>query len=296
MTFVRLSNEELETKRMSEATNQLNALQADRYIVILTPSKALKAKGRSAYTFGIPGNLGNRAKGYTAAELLEDGVLAMLAAKNASGYSIGIKCKSQRYHYASLYDVSHDELLRLKANDVQACLVSVVRKNVHCERFFAVVMRFEKTDAAGDVLYAAKVSGSYQLAYGEKTQKDLECCIPLCGFKDLKSGMFVNANCFKDRNCPTSKERYQTFARIGYASQLQGDAPALVRDCGNDLYFESCRELIIFKASKAGDRIYPAEIDNRLVNQLVKEKYDNAEIQNFMANRLKPKVLESIDF
>lgn len=287
------------TDRKKEFANQLSALRADRYQVIITPSIALQtqSKPKTAYTFTIPNNVGNRAKGYTAAELLDDRVLAMLAAKNVSGYSIGIKCKSQRYHYASLYDASLEDLQKLKANGVESCLVSVVRRNVQKEEFFSVVIRFEKTDELGDLLYASKVSGSYQVYHGEKTWKSLESIIPMCGFKDQISGMFVCANRFADRNCPTSKERYQTFAKTGSASYtpiVVSEKPVNIAD--DEYYFQLSREFIIANASKAMDKIEPNEIDGRLRNQLLKEGYDLVKILEFLTNRLKPKVLESIDF
>ena len=246
----------LQTDRMTELENQLSALQADRYIVILTPSKALQAKGKTAYTFAIPGHIGERAKGYKAADLLDGSVLSILGGRNASGYSVGIKCKSQSYHYATLYNVSLDELHALKANAVQACLVSVVRRNVHREEFFSVVIRFKKTEALGDTTFAQKVAGSYQVKYGEKTQKDLEACIPACGFKDQISGMFVKADRFLDRNCPTSQERYETFEKLKAASFVPVVIPSKPVNVGdNAFYFELSRELIHANAEKAGDKI-----------------------------------------
>ena len=287
----------LQTDRMTELENQLSALQADRYIVILTPSKALQAKGKTAYTFAIPGHIGERAKGYKAADLLDGSVLSILGGRNASGYSVGIKCKSQSYHYATLYNVSLDELHALKANAVQACLVSVVRRNVHREEFFSVVIRFKKTEALGDTTFAQKVAGSYQVKYGEKTQKDLEACIPACGFKDQISGMFVKADRFLDRNCPTSQDRYETFEKLKAASFVPVIIPSKPVNVGdNAFYFELSRELILANAEKAGDKIDNKDIDKRLMNKMLNEKYDADEILEFLVNRLKPKASEVCDF
>ena len=287
----------LQTGRMKELKKQLSALQADRYIVILTPSKALQAKGKTAYTFAIPGHIGERAKGYKAADLLKDSVLSILGGRNASGYSVGIKCKSQSYHYATLYNVSLDELHALKANGVQACLVSVVRRNVHREEFFSVVIRFKKTEALGDTTFAQKVAGSYQVKYGEKTQKDLEACIPACGFKDQINGMFVKADRFLDRDCPTSQERYETFEKLKAASFVPVVIPSKPVNVGdNAFYFELSRELILANAEKAGDKIDHKDIDKRLMNKMLNEKYDADEILEFLMNRLKPKVSEVCDF
>lgn len=287
----------LQTDRMTELENQLSALQADRYIVILTPSKALQAKGKTAYTFAIPGHIGERAKGYKAADLLDGSVLSILGGRNASGYSVGIKCKSQSYHYATLYNVSLDELHALKANAVQACLVSVVRRNVHREEFFSVVIRFKKTKELGDTTFAQKVSGSYQVKYGEKTQKDLEACIPACGFKDQISGMFVRADRFLDRDCPTSQERYVTFEKLKAASFVPVVIPSKPVNVGdNAFYFELSRELILANAEKAGDKIDNKDIDKRLMNKMLNEKYDADEILEFLVNRLKPKASEVCDF
>ena len=287
----------LQTDRMTELENQLSALQADRYIVILTPSKALQAKGKTAYTFAIPGHIGERAKGYKAADLLDGSVLSILGGRNASGYSVGIKCKSQSYHYATLYNVSLDELHKLKANAVQACLVSVVRRNVHREEFFSVVIRFKKTEALGDTAFAQKVAGSYQVKYGEKTQKDLEACIPACGFKDQISGMFVRADRFLDRNCPASQERYETFEKLKAASFVPVVIPSKPINVGdNAFYFELSRELILANAEKAGDKIDNKDIDKRLMNKMLNEKYDADEILEFLVNRLKPKASDLCDF
>ena len=287
----------LQTDRMTELENQLSALQADRYIVILTPSKALQAKGKTAYTFAIPGHIGERAKGYKAADLLDGSVLSILGGRNASGYSVGIKCKSQSYHYATLYNVSLDELHALKANAVQACLVSVVRRNVHREEFFSVVIRFKKTEALGDTTFAQKVAGSYQVKYGEKTQKDLEACIPACGFKDQISGMFVKADRFLDRNCPTSQERYETFEKHKAASFVPVVIPSKPINVGdNAFYFELSRELILANAENSGDKIDNKDIDKRLMNKMLNEKYDADEILEFLVNRLKPKPSEVCDF
>lgn len=287
----------LQTDRMKELEKQLNALQADRYIVILNPSKALQAKGKTTYTFGIPGHLGERAKGYKAADLLKDSVLSILAARNASGYSVVIKCKSQSYHYATLYNVSLDELHKLKANAVQACLVSVVRRNVHREEFFSVVIRFKKTEALGDTTFAQKAAGSYQVKYGEKTQKDLEACIPACGFKDQISNMFVKADRFLARNCPASQERYETFEKLKAASFVPVVIPSKPVNVGdNAFYFELSRELILANAEKAGDKIDNKDIDKRLMNKMLNEKYDADEILEFLVNRLKPKASEVCDF
>ena len=287
----------LPTDRMTELENQLNALQADRYIVLLTPSKALQAKGKTAYTFAIPGHIGERAKGYKAADLLDGSVLSILGGRNASGYSVGIKCKSQSYHYATLYNVSLDELHALKANDVQACLVSVVRRNVHREEFFSVVIRFKKTEALGDPKFAKMVSGTYQVKYGEKTEKDLEACIPACGFKDQISGMFVKADRFLDRDCPTSQERYETFEKLKAASFVPVVIPPKPVNVGdNAFYFELSRELIHANAEKAGDKIDHEDINKRLMNKMLNEKYDADEILEFLVNRLKPKASEVCDF
>ena len=287
----------LPTDRMKELKKQLNALQADRYIVILTPSKALQAKGKTAYTFAIPGHIGERAKGYKAADLLDGSVLSILGGRNASGYSVGIKCKSQSYHYATLYNVSLDELHALKANAVQACLVSVVRRNVHREEFFSVVIRFKKTEALGDTTFAQKVAGSYQVKYGEKTQKDLEACIPACGFKDQISGMFVKADRFLDRNCPTSQERYETFEKLKAASFVPVVIPSKPVNVGdNAFYFELSRELILANAEKAGDKIDHEDINKRLMNKMLNEKYDADEILEFLVSRLKPKASDVCDF
>ena len=287
----------LPTDRMTELENQLSALQADRYIVHLTPSKALQAKGKTTYTFAIPGHIGERGKGYKAADLLKDSVLSILGGRNACGYSVGIKCKSQSYHYATLYNVSLEELRNLKANGVQACLVSVVRRNVHREEFFSVVIRFKKTEALGDTIFAQKVAGSYQVKYGEKTQKDLEACIPACGFKDQISGMFVKADRFLDRDCPTSQERYETFEKLKAASFVPVVIPAKPINVGdNAFYFELSRELIFANAEKAGDKINNKDIDKRLMNKMLNEKYDADEILEFLVNRLKPKASDLCDF
>lgn len=287
----------LPTDRMTELENQLSALQADRYIVILTPSKALQAKGKTAYTFAIPGHIGERGKGYKAADLLKDSVLSILGGRNASGYSVGIKCKSQSYHYATLYNVSLEELHNLKANGVQACLVSVVRRNVHREEFFSVVIRFKKTEALGDTTFARKVSGTYQVKYGEKTEKDLEACIPACGFKDQISGMFVKADRFLDRDCSTSQERYATFEKLKAASFVPVIIPSKPVNVGdNAFYFELSRELIHANAEKAGDKIDNKDIDKCLMNKMLNEKYDADEILEFLVNRLKPKASEVCDF
>ena len=287
----------LSTDRMKELKKQLSALQADRYIVILTPSKALQAKGKTAYTFGIPGHTGERAKGYKAADLLKDSVLSILGGRNASGYSVGIKCKSQSYHYVTLYNVSLDELHRLKSNAVQACLVCVVRRNVHREEFFSVVIRFKKTKALADTTFAQKVAGTYHVSYGEKTVKDLEACIPACGFKDQISGMFVKADRFRDRNCPAAQERYETFEKLKAASFVPVVIPSKPVNVGdNAFYFELSRELILANAEKAGDKIYNKDIDKRLMNKMLNEKYDADEILEFLVNRLKPKASEVCDF
>ena len=287
----------LTADRMKELKKQLSALKADRYIVYLTPSKALQAKGKTTYTFGIPGRLGERGKGYKAADLLKDSVLSILGGRNASGYSVGIKCKSQSYHYATLYNVSLDELHALKANAVQACLVSVVRRNVYREEFFSVVIRFKKTEALGGTTFAQKTAGSYQVKYGEKTQKDLEACIPACGFKDQISGMFVRADRFLDRNCPASQERYETFERLKAASFVPVVIPSKPVNVGdNAFYFELSRELILANAEKAGDKIDHEDINKRLMNKMLNEKYDADEILEFLVNRLKPKASDVCDF
>ena len=287
----------LTADRMKELKKQLSALKADRYIVYLTPSKALQAKGKTTYTFGIPGRLGERGKGYKAADLLKDSVLSILGGRNASGYSVGIKCKSQSYHYATLNNVSLEELHKLKANGVQACLVSVVRRNVHREEFFSVVIRFKKTEALGDTTFAQKTAGSYQVKYGEKTQKDLEACIPACGFKDQISGMFVRADRFLDRNCPASQERYETFERLKAASFVPVVIPSKPVNVGdNAFYFELSRELILANAEKAGDKIDHEDINKRLMNKMLNEKYDADEILEFLVNRLKPKASDVCDF
>ena len=141
------------------------------------------------------------------------------------------------------------------------------------------------------------MSGSYQVKYGEKTQKDLEACIPACGFKDQISGMFVRADRFLDRDCPTSQERYVTFEKLKAASFVPVVIPSKPVNVGdNAFYFELSRELILANAEKAGDKIDNKDIDKRLMNKMLNEKYDADEILEFLVNRLKPKASEVCDF
>ena len=64
----------------------------------------------------------------------------------------------------------------------------------------------------------------------------------------------------------------------------------------NAFYFELSRELILANAEKAGDKIDNKDIDKRLMNKMLNEKYDADEILEFLVNRLKPKASDVCDF
>ena len=64
----------------------------------------------------------------------------------------------------------------------------------------------------------------------------------------------------------------------------------------NAFYFELSRELILANAEKAGDKIDHEDINKRLMNKMLNEKYDADEILEFLVNRLKPKASDVCDF
>ncbi|KWT09169.1 hypothetical protein [Pseudomonas savastanoi] len=278
--------------------SQLSAFDADHYIVVVKPNAALRRKGKTDLTINhIPRTSGFRSTGYAVEDFMQSRLWNCLSKYNSDGYSITVKCKSTKYHYVALYDVSHAELTRLVEGEGAApCFVSLLSENDRQERFYSVVLRFCVTDHKKDTIYAKKVASSFQVKYGLKKIDDLEACIPLAGFWDKKSGTLVKPSRVKSRDCEACTKRLATFVKGGLADlQDEPEAPLIDRSGNDDFYFESCLQMMVYNANKAGDVVDEADIERRLINKLVKEHYHIDQIKGFFIQREMPKV-EQCDF
>lgn len=278
--------------RQKFLVSQLSAFDADHYIVIVKPNAALRKKGKTDLTINhIPRTSGFRSTGYAVEDFMQPRLWNCLSKYNSEGYSITVKCKSTKYHYVSLYDVSHSELTRLVEGDgATPCFVSLLSENDRLERFYSVVLRFRVTDNKKDTIYAKKVASSFQVKFGLKKFDDLEACIPLAGFWDKKSGTLVKPSRLKNRDCVACEERMSIFVSRGLADlRDEPEAPVIDRSGNDDFYFESCLQLMVYNAEKAGDLIDEADIERRLINKLVKEHYHIDQIARFFVQREMPK-------
>lgn len=266
-----------------ELEKMIAALGADCYRVLAVPFNP----ARRTYTVNHVIEMIKPSQGFFPDEIIKPDVIKKLKAINSGNCTIKIICKSTKYHYVTLYDVSHEELYALSANGVKPCIVSLVRVSKQGDKFYSVVLRFNQKRIIGDSTYAGKVAGSFQINVGSKETKSLEEGIVLCGFVDKKSGMWVNANRATNQNCPTCEERYGIFQKNKPIINEE-KMPELDRSGSTFLYFESCRSQIIYKATHAGDKFDDNEIQCRLFNRLQKEHYTTAEITQYIEERNKP--------
>lgn len=274
--------------RQKFLVSQLSTFDADHFIVIVKPNAALRRKGKTDLTINhIPRKSGFKSTGYAVEDFMQPRLWNCLSKYNSEGYSITVKCKSTKYHYVALYDVSHAELTRLVAGEgATPCFVSFLSENDKLERFFSVVLRFRVTEHKKDTIYAKKVASSFQSKFGLKKIDDLEACIPLAGFWDKKSGTLVKPNRAKSRDCEACTGRLATFVKGGLADlQDEPEAPVIDRSGNDDFYFESCLQMMVYNANKAGDVIDEADIERRLINKLVKEHYHIDQIKGFFVQR-----------
>lgn len=266
-----------------ELEKMIAALGADCYRVLAVPFNP----ARRTYTVNHVTEMRKPSQGFFPDEIIKPDVIKKLKAINSGNCTIKIICKSTKYHYVTLYDVSHEELYALSANGVKPCIVSLVRVSKQGDKFYSVVLRFNQKRIIGDSTYAGKVAGSFQINVGSKETKSLEEGIVLCGFVDKKSGMWVNANRATNQNCPTCEDRYGIFQKNKPIINEE-KMPELDRSGSTFLYFESCRSQIIYKATHAGDKFDDNEIQCRLFNRLQKEHYTTAEITQYIEERNKP--------
>ncbi|KIY17136.1 hypothetical protein [Pseudomonas amygdali] len=284
--------------RQKFLVSQLSAFDADHYIVIVKPNAALRKKGKTDLTINhIPRSSGFRSTGYAVDDFMQPRLWNCLSKYNSDGYSITVKCKSTKYHYVALYDVSHSELTRLvEADGATPCFVSFLSENDRLERFYSVVMRFRATEHKKDTIYAKKVASSFQVKFGLKKIDDLEACISLAGFWDKKSVTLVKPSRVKSRDCEACTGRLARFVKGGLADlQDEPEAPVIDSSGDDDFYFESCFQMMLYNANKAGDVIDEADIERRLINKLVKEHYHIDQIKGFFIQREMPKE-EQCDF
>lgn len=284
--------------RQKFLVSQLSAFDADHYIVIVKPNAALRKKGKTDLTINhIPRSSGFRSTGYAVDDFMQPRLWNCLSKYNSDGYSITVKCKSTKYHYVALYDVSHSELTRLvEADGATPCFVSFLSENDRLERFYSVVMRFRATEHKKDTIYAKKVASSFQVKFGLKKIDDLEACISLAGFWDKKSVTLVKPSRVKSRDCEACTGRLARFVKGGLADlQDEPEAPVIDSSGDDDFYFESCFQMMLYNANKAGDVIDEADIERRLINKLVKEHYHVDQIKGFFIQREMPKE-EQCDF
>lgn len=261
-----------------ELEKMIAALDADYYRILAVPFNP----GRSTYTVKHVAAMRKPSQGFFPDEIIKPEVINKLKGINTSNCTIKIICKSMKYHYVTLYDVSHDELYALSANGVKPCVISLVRVSKQGNKYYSVVLRFARKWIPGDGDFAEIVAGSFQINYGLKVSKNLEEAIPLCGFVDKNSGMWVNANRAVNQNCPTAESRYGIFQKRGLVEKAPEAMPELDRSGSMFLYFESCRSQIIYKAKEAHDKFDDNEIQCRLFNRLKKEHYSTAEIMQYV--------------
>ncbi|MEN4750694.1 hypothetical protein ABEH28_13100 [Pseudomonas sp. Ps21-P2] len=273
----------------AELQKMIDALGADSYIVRAVPHNP----ARSTYTVKHAAEMRKPSTGFFPDEIVKPDVIRKLKGINTSNCTLKIICKSMKYHYVTLYDVSQQELYALSANAVKPCIVSLVRVSKQGEKFYSVVLRFDQRKIYSSK-YAAKVAGSFQINVGSKETKSLEEGIVLCGFVDKKSGMWVNANRAINQNCPTCEGRYDFFVKRNQVTVAAEKMPELNRSGSTFLYFESCRSQIIYKATNAGDKFDNDEINCRLFYRLQKENFTSAEITQYIEERNKPQ--ETSDF
>ncbi|WP_449103447.1 hypothetical protein [Pseudomonas veronii] len=278
--------------RQKFLVSQLSAFDADHYIVIVKPNAALRKKGKTDLTINhIPRTSGFKSTGYAVEDFMQPRLWNCLSKYNSEGYSITVKCKSTKHHYVSLYNVSHTELKRLVGVDgATACFVGFLREDDQKEKFYSVVLRFRNSQHPREVIYAKKVASSFQTTFGMKKREDLEASIPLAGFWDKRSGNLLRSDCFKNRDCEACTARFATFVKGGLADlQDEPEAPVIDRSGNDEFYFESCFQMMIYNAEKAGDVIDEADIEKRLINKLVKEHYHIDQIKGFFVQREIPK-------
>ncbi|KTB91627.1 hypothetical protein AO073_01770 [Pseudomonas syringae ICMP 11293] len=266
---------------LGELEKMIAALDADYYRILAVPFNP----SRNTYTVKHIAEMRAPSKGFFPDEIVNPLVIKKLRGINSSNCTIKIICKSTKYHYVTLYDVSHEELYTLSANGVKPCIVSLVRVDKQSMKYYSVVLRFEIIRVPNEDDSAAKVAGSFQINCGSRKTKNLEEGIPLCGFVDKKSGMWVNANRAVNQNCPTSKERYEIFLKKSSGKSVIEKMPELDKSGSTFLYFESCRSQIIFKATQAHDKFDDNEIECRLFNRLKKEHYSTDEIKQYLESR-----------
>ncbi|RMV69990.1 hypothetical protein ALP05_02368 [Pseudomonas caricapapayae] len=267
-----------------ELEKMIAALDADYYRILAVPFNP----ARTTYTVKHVAEMRMPSKGFFPDEIVKPEVIHKLKGINTSNCTIKIICKSAKYHYVTLYDVSHEELYALSANGVKPCVVSLVRVDKQSVKYYSVVLRFEIIRVPNEDDSAAKVAGSFQINCGSRKTTSLEEGVVLCGFVDKKSGMWVNANRAINQNCPTSKERYEIFLKKSSGKAGKEKMPELDRSGSTFLYFESCRSQIIYKATEAHDKFDENEIQCRLSYRLKKENYSIEEITQYLEERNKP--------
>ncbi|RMS11904.1 hypothetical protein ALP72_02249 [Pseudomonas coronafaciens pv. coronafaciens] len=268
-----------------ELQKMIAALDADCYRILAVPHNPV----RSTYTVKHVAEMRKPSQGFFPDEIVKPEVINKLRGINGKGNcTIKIICKSMKYHYVTLYDVSQQELYALSANGVKPCIVSLVRVSKQGDKFYSVVLRFSQKRIPNESTYAKKVSGSFQISVGSKLTTSLEEGIVLCGFVDKKSRMWVNANRAVNQNCPTCEDRFGIFLKNRSANESPEVMPELDRSGSTFLYFESCRSQIIYKATSAGDKFDDNEINCRLSYRLQKEHYSDAEITQYIEERNKP--------
>lgn len=263
---------------LGELQKMIAALDADYYRILAVPFNS----DRKTYTVKQIAEMRKPSLGFFPDEIINPEVVRKLRGINSSNYTVKIKCKSTKYHYVTLYDVTHEELYALSANNVKPCIISLVRVSKLGIKYYSVVLRFTRKWIPGDGDFAEIVAGSFQIKYGLKVSKNLEEAIPLCGFVDKNSGMWVNANRAVNQNCPTAESRYEIFQKRGLVDKAPETMPELDRSGSMFLYFESCRSQIIYKAKEAHDKFDDNEIQCRLFNRLKKEHYTTAEIMQYI--------------
>lgn len=269
---------------VGELQNMIAALDADCYRILAVPFNP----ARSTYTVKHVAEMRKPSAGYFPDEIIKPEVVRKLKGINTSNCTLKIVCKSSKYHYVTLYDVSHEELYALSANGVAPCIISLVRVSKQGDKFYSVVLRFGQKRIPDESTYARKVSGSFQINVGSKVTTSLEEGIVLCGFVDKKSGMWINANRAVNQNCPTCEDRFDIFLKNRSVNESPEKMPELDRSGSTFLYFESCRSQIIYKAKDAGDKFDDTEIQCRLFYRLQKEHYTTAEITQYIEERNKP--------
>ncbi|WP_147473595.1 hypothetical protein [Pseudomonas ficuserectae] len=275
---------------VGELQKMIAALDADCYRVLAVPFNP----ARSTYTVKHVSEMRKPSQGFFPDEIIKPEVIEKFKGINSSNSTLKIICKSTKYHYVTLYGVSHEELYALSANGVKPCIVSLVRVSKQGDKFYSVVLRFGQKRIPDESTYARKVSGSFQINVGSKVTTSLEEGIVLCGFVDKKSGMWINANRAVNQNCPTCEDRFDIFLKNRSVDENPEKMPELDRSGSTFLYFESCRSQIIYKAKDAGDKFDDNEIQCRLFYRLKKEHYTTAEITQYIEERKKPQ--ESSDF